>query len=217
MNGDRRLLRWGAAAGIVGPLLLAAYFAAPALAGWPYAGASPEALTAYARSHAVLFYAGGWLQATGAVLSALFFLTLLRLSAHRDELVSAVVYVGAAVLLAVVLIEAALLEAVPMAAANADRITVATTFALSNGVFARIFPLAPAPMLFAGIGFALRSTDVLPGLLVNAALVIAALFVLSGVAAIFSTAGLILAIVMSIVEAVWILSAGVALAARAWR
>ena len=29
---------------------------------------------------------------------------------------------------------------------------MATAFALSNGVFARIFPLAPAPILFTGIG-----------------------------------------------------------------
>ena len=216
MIENRRVLRWGAAAGVVGPLLLVAYFAAPALAGWPYAGASPGTLTAYALSHAVLFYAGGWLQATGALLSVVFFVALLHSSPDRDQLVAALVYIGGAVLLAVVLVEAALLEAVPMAAANGDRITVATTFALSNGVFARIFPLAPAPMLFAGIGFALRRTAILPVVFATAALVIAALFVLSGVAAIFATAGLILAIVMSIVEAIWILAAGVALAARTW-
>lgn len=217
MIADRRLRRWGAGFGIAGPLLLAAYFGAPAVAGWPYAGASPATLTAYARAHAVLFYAGGWLQATGALLSVLFFLTLLRLSPDVDELVKAVVYVGAAVLLSVVLIEAALLEAVPMAAAANDQVTVAATFALSNGVFARIFPLAPAPLLFAGIGLALRSAGLLPAVLVNAALVIAGLFVVSGIAAIFGTAGLILAIVMSIIEAVWILAAGLTLAARARR
>jgi hypothetical protein len=216
-NEDRRLQRWGAAAGIVGPLCLAGYFGAPALAGWPYAGASPDMLSAYARSHAILFYAGGWLQATGALLSVLFFIALLHLSGRRNGFAGSVVNVGAAVLLAVVLIEAALLEAVPMAAASGDRITVATTFALSNGVFARIFPLAPAPLLFAGIGFAIRGTGVLPDRLVTAALAIAALFVLSGVAAIFGTAGLVLAIVMSIVEALWILAGGAVLAARGLR
>ncbi|HEX6348785.1 MAG TPA: hypothetical protein VF160_05265 [Candidatus Dormibacteraeota bacterium] len=214
---DRRLQGWSAAAGILGPLLLGAYFGAPALAAWPYAGASPDALVAYARSHAILFYAGGWLQATGALLSIAFFVALTHLSGRRDELAAVAVYVGGATLLAVVLVEAALLEAVPMAAANGDRITVATTFALSNGVFARIFPLAPAPLVFAGIGFALRGTNLLPGPLVTAALVIAALFVVSGIAAIFGTAGLVLAIVMSIVEAIWILASGVTLAARAWR
>jgi hypothetical protein len=56
----------------------------------------------------------------------------------------------------VVVIEAALLEAVPMAAANGDQAIVATAFALSNGVFARIFPLAPAPAA-AAIAFARRT------------------------------------------------------------
>lgn len=207
----------GAVAGIAGTLLLAAYLGAPAAAGWPYAGAFPEALTAYARSHAILFDVGGGLQATGALLSILFFMALLRLSRRTDHPAAIVVYVVGAVLLAVVLIEAALLGALPMAAADGDRIIVATTFALSNGVFARIFRLAPAPMLFAGIGFTLRGTALLPAGLVTAALVIAALFVLAGVAAIFGTAGLILAIALSIVEAVWILSAGVALAMRTRR
>lgn len=214
---DRRLERLCAACGIVGPLLLAAYFGAPALVGWPYSGASPDVLTRYAQSHQLLFYAGGWLQATGSVLSVAFFILLLQLTGRRDRAEGAVVIVGSALLLAVVLIEAAILEAVPMAAANGDRITVAATFALSNGVFARIFPLGPAPMLFAGIGIALRPTTLLPTFLTMAALVIAALFVIAGVAAIFGTVGLVFAIVMSIVEAVWILSAGIALALKAWR
>lgn len=81
-------------------------------------------------------------------------LLLVQLSGARDCLEGLVVAVGVAVLLSVVLVEAALLEAVPMAASSGDRATVATAFALSNGVFARIFPLAPAPMIFAGVGLA---------------------------------------------------------------
>ena len=50
----------------------------------------------------------------------------------------------------------------------------------------------------------------------------AALFLIAGLAAVFATAGLILAIVMSVVEAVWIAAAAIALArttardSRAW-
>lgn len=199
----------GAAAGVTGPILLVIYFAVPALAGWPYAGASPQRLIAYANSHTLLFYAGGWLQATGAVLSILFFLTLLRRSGTAGQLSGLVTMVGAAVLLAVVLIEAALLEAVPVAAQAGDAATVATTFALSNGVFARIFPLAPAPLLFAGIGFALRPAVLGTGF-ARSAQIIAALFVIAGVAAIFGTPGLVFAIVMSVVQAIWILTAAIA-------
>jgi len=213
----QRLERLAAAAGIVGPILLAIYFGAPALTNWPYSGAAPTALIEYARSHALLFYAGGWLQATGSLLSVLFFLALLQLSGRRNEIEGLIILLGAAVLLAIVLVEAALLEAVPIAAAADDQATVATTFALSNGVFARIFPLAPAPLIFAGISVALRDGRLIPAPFANAALVIAVLFVVAGVLAIFGTAGLILAIVMSVVEAVWILAAGIAFAIRTTR
>ncbi len=202
----------GVTAGITGPILLVAYFATPAFTGWPSAAATPDELVRYATAHELLFYAGGWLQATGALLSIVFFLVLLQLSGAQNSLAGTVTVVGAALLLAVVVIEAALLEAVPIAADLGDRATVATTFALSNGVFARIFPLAPAPLIFAGIGFALAGSGVLRPAFGRSALLVAALFVLSGIAAVFGTPGLIFAIVMSILEAIWIATTAVALA-----
>lgn len=213
MTEASRIRAVGIAAGVLGPVLLAAYFTAPALTGWPYAGASPDELIRYARSHEVLFYAGGWLQATGALLSVLFFLVLLQLSGRQGALEVRATLVGAALLLAIVVVEAALLEAVPIAAATGDRATVATTFALSDGVFARIFPLAPAPLLFAGAGFTLLRSAVLHRGFALSALAVAVLFELAGIAAIFGTAGLVAAIVMSVVEAIWILAAAIGLAA----
>jgi hypothetical protein len=209
-----RLRKLGALAGIAGPVLLVVYFGTPALTGWPYAGAPAQQLTDYANSHSLLFYAGGWLQATGALLSILFFLALLMLSDAQLSFAGLVTIVGCAVLLSVVLIEAALLEAVPIAAHAGDTATVATTFALSNGVFARIFPLAPAPMVFAGIGYALRPAA-LSTAYARSARIVAAAFVIAGIAAVFSTIGLILAIVMSVVQAFWILAAAIALARSA--
>jgi hypothetical protein len=209
---ERRMRVLGALAGLVGPVLLAVYFTAPALAHWPYAGTSPDKLIAYATAHRMLFYGGGWLQATGSLLSIVFFLVLLQLSGARSTLAGSVALTGCALLLSVVMIEAALLEAVPIAAANGDQATVATSFALSNGVFARIFPLAPAPMVFGGIGFALSGTGVLPRVFARTAVLICGLFLIAGLAAVFATAGLILAIVMSVVEAVWIAAAAIVLA-----
>jgi hypothetical protein len=211
-GSSRRMRRWGAAAGMAGPALLAIYFAAPALVGWPYAGTTPERLVTFATGHAQLFYAGGWLQVTGSLLSVLFFLVLLQLSGARAGVVGAATLTGAALLMAVVTIEAALLEAVPMAAAAGDRATVATAFALSNGVFARIFPLAPAPLLFAGIGLALHASPLLPRVFARSALLLAGLFLLAGVAAVVGTAGLIVAIALSVVQALWIAAAALALA-----
>jgi len=192
-------------------VLLLVYFTVPALAGWPYAGASPQGLIAYAKAHELLFYAGGWLQATGALLSVVFFLALLQLAGCWGRLAGSLTLVGGALLLAVVVLEAAFLEAVPAAAAAGDSATVATTFALSNGVFARIFPLAPAPLVFMGAAMMLASSHVLPRFFATSAFALAGLFVLSGIAAIFGSPGLIFAIALSIVEAIWIASAGVAL------
>ncbi|WP_186382921.1 hypothetical protein, partial [Amycolatopsis rhizosphaerae] len=184
----------------------------PAFTAWPSAGESPDRLLSYALGHETLFYAGGWLQVTGALLSIVFFLVLLQLSGARHRLAGAAALVGCALLLAVVTIEAALLEAVPMAAHTGDRATVATAFALSNGVFARIFPLAPAPLVFAAIGLALSGSPLLRPVFGRAALVIAALFAVAGIAAVFGTAGLVFAIVMSVAQALWIATTAVALA-----
>jgi hypothetical protein len=211
VSAELRLRRWGAACGIAGPIALTIYFASPALTGWPFAGAPPDQLIRYAGSHQVLFYAGAWLQATGAFLSVLFFLALLQLSGKRDSFFGLIAIVSAFLLLAVVLAEAAFLVAVPAGAAAGDAATVATTFALSNGVFVRVFPLAPAPALFGATAAVLVNGAVIRRPFAWAALAIAVLFELAGIAAIFSTTGLIFAIVMSIVQEIWIIAAAIAL------
>jgi hypothetical protein len=211
---ERQLRILAALAGIAGPVLLAAYFITPALAGWPYAAEPPGKLIAYATTHRLLFYAGGWLQATGALLSIVFLLALLQITGARRTLAGSAAITGCAVLLSMVVVEAALLQAVPVAAANGDQATVATAFELINGVFVRIYPLAPAPLLFAGIGFALSGASILPRVFARTAVLISGLFLVAGLAAVFTTAGLILASVMSVVEAIWIPAAAIALARR---
>jgi len=208
----RRLRTLGALAGIIGPVLLAAYFTVPALVNWPYAAESAGQLTAYATAHRPLFYVGGWLQATGALLSIVFLLVLLQFSGARGTLAGSAVVTGCAVLLSVVVVEASLLEVVPVAAANGDQATVATAFDLINRVFVRIYPLAPAPLVFAGIGFALSGTTVLPRVFARTAVLISGLFLIAGLAAVFTTAGLIFAGVMSVAEAIWIPAAAIAFA-----
>ena len=208
----RRLQLLGALAGITGPVLLAAYFTVPALVGWPSAAESAGKLAGYATAHRLLFYFGGWLQATGALLSVVFLLVLLQRSGARRTVAGAATLTGCAVLLSVVLIEAAMLEAVPVAAANGDQATVATAFTLINGVFVRIYPLAPAPLVFAGIGFTLHRSGILPQVFARTAVLISGLFLIAGLAAVFGSAGLIFATVMSVVEAVWIPAAAIAFA-----
>jgi hypothetical protein len=214
----RRLRVLASVAGIVGPVLLAAYFSLPAFVHLPSAGASPGKLIAFADAHRLLFYLGGWFQVTGSLLSVAFLLVLLLLSGARRTLAGSAALIGCAVLLSMTAIEATLLEAVPMAAANGDHATVATSFALSTGgVFARIYPLAAAPLVFAGIGFALSASSILPRLFARTALLISGLFLLAGLAAVFGTAGLIFATVMSVLEAIWIPVAAIVFARRTLR
>lgn len=212
-GGGDHLRLVGGIAGVIGPVLLIAYFVTPLLVGWPGVGVGEAGIVAYAGSHSTLFYLGGWLQVTGALASCLLFLSLVRLADATAAPGGLAVIVGAALLLAVVCVESAFLEAVPMAVASGDPTAATTAFLLANGVFVRIFPLAPAPLMFAGVGFVLRGRRVLPRPFAPAALVVAASFVVVGFAAVLTGIGVALAVVMSVVEAFWIAAAAIALLA----
>jgi hypothetical protein len=197
--------------GIAGPIALTVYFAAPALTNWPYAGASAAELTAYANSHQTLFFAGAWFQATGTLLSIVFFLAIVQLAGAPTRLPGLVVIVASAALLGLVLVEAALLIEVPLAAANGDSATVVTTFALSNGVFARVFPLAPASATYIGLGVVILGSRVMHRGFGYVAVGLGLAFEVAGIVAVFTIVGLILAIVLSVVQELWIIAAAVAL------
>jgi hypothetical protein len=208
---DASLRVWAARAGILGPIALALYFAAPAALGWPYAGGAPATIAAFAQSHEPLFYAGAWLQVTGTLLSVVFFLALVRLAAQGGSVAGLVVVVGSAALLSVVLVEAAFLVAVPLAATAGDAATVATAFAMSNGVFVRVFPLAPASATLIALGLVLRAGDLLDRRVATAAIALGVLFEVAGLVAIVSTAGLVAVILLSVGQAIWTLVAAIAL------
>jgi hypothetical protein len=70
--------------------------------------------------------------------SIVFFLAIVQLAGAAVRLPGPLVIVASAVLLGLVLVEAALLMRVPLVASNRDSATVVTTFDLSIGVFARV-------------------------------------------------------------------------------
>lgn len=211
MSQSKSTARLAAASGLAGTLALVAYFVAPALLAWPFAGASPARLSAYALGHESLFYGGAWLQSTGTLLSVIFFLALVRLVGAADGLPATLVTVTAASLLSIVLVESAFMVAVPMAAAAGDAATVATAFALSNGVFVRVFPLAPASATYIALGLALLPRGPLPRGFGYAAIAIGAVFELGGVVAIFWSSALVVLAVLSAAQALWVAAAAVAL------
>lgn len=213
MLESKSAIRLAAVSGVAGTLALVAYFAAPAFLSWPFAGASPAKLTTYALDHQSLFYAGAWLQSTGTLLSVIFFLALVRTTRAGGSLAATIVIVTAASLLSIVLVESAFLVAVPMAATAGDTATVATTFALSNGVFVRVFPLAPSSATYVALGWTLLSPGPLHRAFGFVAMAIGATFELGGlVAVIWSQAVFVLA-VLAAAQALWVAAAAVAL----WR
>jgi len=207
---DHTLRKIAGLCGIAGPIALAVYFGTPALTNWPYAGASATQLTTYANNHQTLFFAGAWFQATGTLLSIVFFLSVLQLAGAVSRLPGLVVIVASAALLGLVLVEAALLMEVPLAAANGDAATLVTTFDLSNGVFARVFPLAPASAAYVGLGAVILSSRVLHRWFGYVAVGLGLAFEIAGIAALFTIVGLILAIILSVAQALWIVAAAIA-------
>ena len=205
--------RLAAVFGLLGALLLLAYFVAPFLLAWPLAGGTPAQLTAYALSHETAFYAGAWLQTTGTLLCVVFFAALVRRACLESSLAGMLVLIGSACLLATVVIESALMVAVPIAASNGDAATVSTTFTLVNGVFARVFPLAPSSATYIALGLVLLSSDVIHRWFGYAALGIGLAFEVAGAAAVFIGAFAIVLAVLGAGQAVWVISAAVAL----WR
>jgi hypothetical protein len=191
--------------------MLVVYFTAPAFLGWPYAGASPDAIVAYANAHSALFYGGAWLQVTGTLLCVVLFLALVRHSRAASDLSGMVTMVATAVLLATVLIEAAFLIAVPMAASSGDGGTTGSMFTLSNGVFLRVFPLAPASATLIALGLVLRRSNLLGPSLAAVALALGVAFEIGGVAVIAAPGAIIGLAVLSAGQVAWVIAASVRL------
>jgi hypothetical protein len=206
-------LKLGAACGLAGPAALAVYFAAPAFAGWPYAGEPAAAVARYATSHATLFLVGTWLQGTGTVLCVVFFVVLLHATGPLSRLAAAIALVSAGALLSIVLVEGAFLAAVPSAAAAGDSSTVATAFALSNGAFLRVFPIAPASLTYVALGAAVLGSPVLDRRLPVIAIGLGVAFELAGLASVFTGYALAAIAVLSALQAIWIAAAAVSM----WR
>ena len=205
-----------AAAGVLGAIALGVYFTAPAFLGWPYTGASSATVTSYADAHATLFFLGAWLQVTGTLLCAVLFLSLIHLSGAATNLAGMLTALATAVLLATVVIEAAFLVAVPVAASAGDAATASSMFALSNGVFLRVFPLAPASATLIGLGLVLRGSNLLGSRMATCALGLGVAFEAAGIAAIVLPGALVAVAILSAVQAVWVVAASLRLGISSW-
>src|SRR5258708_6509117 len=96
-------------------------------------------------------FLGAWLQATGSLLSVVFFLALVHRAGGAARLAGMLTILGSAVLLAVVLIEGVFTMDLAQAAANGHPETALTSFDIMT-VFIHIYPIAPAPIIFLALG-----------------------------------------------------------------
>ena len=203
-----------ALSGILGTVLLGLYFGVGFSTG--LAQLSPAATLAQVVSIAThyhtLWYLGTWLQATGSLLSVVFFLALVQKSGATARLAGLLTIVGSAVLLAVVLIEGVFTIDLAQAAANGHQVTSLTSFDLMT-VFTYIYPIVPAPVIFLGLGSILLGSRLLPRVFGFLAFGLGIAFAVVGLVALFTTS--ILSIVVLSLQALWVLAAALTLLLRA--
>ena len=208
LNRERSLI---GASGIVGPLLLICYFSIPlfvsALRDVLYKAnpSTQQVVDAGSRYHDLLFF-GSWLQATGAMLSVVFFLGLTHRARIAGSFPALIVLIGSAVLVAVVLAEASFTFSWAIAASNGEQSSARTSFDLMAS-FIHVFPIVPAPAVYLPLGIALLRDPALPRAFPGLAIALGTGFVVAGFAGVFATGASAAVAALSLAQSVWILAA----------
>jgi hypothetical protein len=200
--------------GIFGTVLLGLYFGVGFSAGLAQlsSAATLSQVVSVATQYHTLWYLGTWLQATGSLLSVIFFLALVQRAGATARLAGLLTIVGSAVLLAVVLIEGVFTIDLAQAAANGHQVTSLTSFDIMT-VFTYIYPIVPAPVIFLALGTILLGSDLLPRVFGLLAFGLGIAFAVVGLIALFTTP--ILTIVVLSFQALWVLAAAIMWLVRA--
>jgi hypothetical protein len=196
--------------GIAGTLLLASYFGvgfAIGLAQLP-PNASLSQVVALGIQYHDAWFLGAWLQATGSLLSIIFFLGLVHEAKAIGKLSGTLTVVGATTLMAVVLIEGVMTMDLAQAAINGHQVTSLTSFDIMT-VFTHIYPIVPAPLIFLALGYVLLQSHILPRFFTVSALTLGSLFLLAGFISLFVLPWLVL-VVLSL-QAFWVVGAAISL------
>jgi hypothetical protein len=202
-----------ALSGILGTILLGLYFGVGAsigLAQLPASATLAQVLHAATTYHDA-WYLGTWLQATGSLLSVIFFLALVDQAGGMRRLAGMLTLLGSAVLLAVVLIEGVFTIDLAQAATDGHPATALTSFDIMT-VFTHIYPLAPAPLIFLALGTLLLEAQILPRVFAYLALALGCAFAIVGLVGLFIAPALTL--VVLVLQGVWVVAAAIALLIR---
>ncbi len=200
--------------GIFGTILLGLYFGVGFSAGLAQlsSAATMAQVVSVATQYHTLWFLGTWLQATGSLLSVIFFLALVQRAGRTASLAGLLTIVGSAVLLAVVLIEGVFTLDLAQAAANGHQVTALTSFDIMT-VFTYIYPIVPAPVIFLALGTILLGSRLLPHVFGYLAFGLGIAFEVVGLIALFTTP--ILTIIVLSLQALWVLAAALTWLIRA--
>lgn len=196
--------------GIFGTVLLGLYFGvgfSVGLAQLSSAATLAQVVSVATRYH-TLWFLGTWLQATGSLLSVIFFLALVQRAGATTRLAGLLTILGSAVLLSVVLIEGVFTIDLAQAAVNGHQVTSLTSFDIMT-VFMYIYPIVPAPVIFLALGTILLGSRLLPRVFGFLAFGLGIAFVVVGLVGLFTTP--ILTIVVLSLQAFWVLAAAITL------
>src|SRR5947209_16662688 len=190
--------------GIFGTVLLGLYFGVGFSAGLAQlsSAATMAQVVSVATQYHTLWYLGTWLQATGSLLSVVFFLALVQRAGATTRLAGLLAIVGSAVLLAVVLVEGVFTIDLAQAALNGHQVTSLTSFDIMT-VFTYIYPIVPAPVIFLALGTVLRGSRLLPRVFGLLAFGLGIAFAVVGLVGLFTTP--LLTIIVLSLQPLWVL------------
>lgn len=196
--------------GILGTILLGLYFGVGFSAG--LAQLPPDTAAAQVvnigKEYRNLWFLGTWLQATGSLLSVVFFLALVQRAGRTASLAGLLTIVGSAVLLAVVLVEGVFTIDLAQAAVTGHPTTSLASFDIMS-VFTYVYPIVPAPVIFLALGTILLGSHLLPRVLGYLAFGLGIAFVVVGLIGLFTTS--LLTLVVLSLQALWVLAAAITL------
>ena len=196
--------------GILGTILLGIYFSTGS------AGLSDNATTAQvvqaASQYYNIWFLATWIQATGSLLSVVFFLGLVYLCGSLARLEGVLTILGAAVLLAVVLIEGVFTMDIAHAVGSGHPASAVTSFDVMS-VFVHIYAMAPAPLILLSLGTVLCSSTLLPRAFGYGALALGIAYAVVGLVGLFTTP--LLTVVVLSLQSLWVVAAAVTLLVRA--
>ena len=196
--------------GILGTILLGLYFGvgfSVGLAQLPLDTTAAQVVS-IGREYRNLWFLGTWLQATGSLLSVIFFLALVQRAGRTASLAGLLTIVGSAVLLAVVLVEGVFTIDLAQAAVSGHTTTSLASFDIMS-VFTYVYPIAPAPVIFLALGTILLGSHVLPRVLGYLAFGLGVAFAVVGLIGLFTTS--LLTIIVLSLQALWVLAAAITL------